>query len=101
MQLPAWLTLLGLVLEIAGVGILIRDELTPLAARIKQSGAKPKGCSCMAVAFWLARRFGSANPPDQETYVAESFPTKLCAFLLLFIGFVAQAVAAVIYVWSI
>ena len=101
MQLPAWLTLLGLVFEIAGVGLLIRDELTPLAARIKQSGAQPKGGSCVTVAFWLARRFGSADPLDRETYVTESFPTRLCGFLLLFLGFVAQAVAAVIYVLSI
>ncbi len=36
MQVPAWFTLLGLFFEIAGVGLLIRDELTPLAARIKQ-----------------------------------------------------------------
>jgi len=49
--MPAWLSLLGLVLEMTGVGLLIRDELTPLAARIKQSQAR------LPVAFvgpWLS-----------------------------------------------
>ena len=98
--MPAWLTLLGLVLEMTGVGLLIRDELTPLAARIKQSQAQPAGGFCRAVAFWLAQRFGSSNPLDQESYVGESFPTRLCGFFLLLLGFVAQAVAVVIYVSS-
>lgn len=98
--MPAWLTLLGLVFEMTGVGLLIRDELTPLVARIKQSQAQPAGGFFSALAFWLAKRFGSSNPQDRESYVGESFPTRLYGFFLPFLGFVAQAVTAVIYVSS-
>ena len=99
--MSAWLTLFGLALEIIGVALLIRDELTPLAARIRQSQAQPASGFCGTVGFWLARRFGSSDPQDQESHVGESFPARLCGFLLLFVGFVSQAFAVIIYVWSI
>lgn len=98
--MPAWLTLFGLVLEIIGVALLIRDELTPLAARIRQSQAQSTSGFYGTVGFWLARRFGSPNPQDQESYLEESFPARLCGFFLLFLGFVSQAFAVIIYVWS-
>lgn len=95
-----WLALLGLILDIIGVGLLIRDELTPLATRVRQSGNQVPVRWWTAIAFWLARRFGSANPQDQESYVGESLASRLGGFFLILLGFLAQAIGLVIYVES-
>jgi hypothetical protein len=96
----SWFTLCGLILEIIGVGILLRDELTPLAARIKQTDAKAEGGILCKTAFWLANIFGSKDPLDQQSYVEESLCLRLCGFLLLLLGFIAQAVGIVINLLS-
>lgn len=93
----AWFTLVGLILEIGGVGLLIRDELTPLAARIRQSRAQATGGVWVKIAFWLALRFGSTDPQDQESYVEESFRIRLCGFFFLLAGFIVQAVGIIIH----
>ena len=95
-----WLGLLGLILDIVGVGLLIRDELTPLAARVRQDSPQAAGGWWRAIAFWLARHFGSANPQDQESYVGESLASRLCGFILILLGFLAQAAGLVIYLVS-
>ena len=64
----AWFTLIGLILEVVGVGFLIRNELTPLAARIRQANPPVTGGWWVKLCFRLARRFGSTNPLDQESY---------------------------------
>lgn len=93
----AWFALGGLILEIVGVGLLIRDELTPLAARIRQSKAQATGGVWVHITFWLACRFGSTDPLEQESYVGESLSMRLRGFLFLFAGFIAQAVGIIIH----
>lgn len=87
----------GLIFEIVGVGLLLRDEITPLAARIKQSDAQPTGGILCNIVFWLAARFGSNDPMNQQSYVDESLCIRLCGFFFLFTGFVAQAVGIIIH----
>ena len=97
----AGFTLVGLILEIVGVGLLIQDELTPLAARIRQSKAQATGGVWIQIAFWLALRFGSTDPQDQESYVEESFQLRLCGFFFLLAGFIAQAFGIIIHLlWA-
>ncbi len=96
-----WFALFGLILEIVGVGLLIRDELTPLAARIRQSKAKATRGVWVQITFWLARRFGSTDPQDQESYVEESLCMRLRGFLFLLAGFIAQAIGIIIHLlWA-
>lgn len=87
----------GLILEIAGVGHLIRDELTPLAARIRQSEASATGGIWIRIIFLLARRFGSIDPQDQESFVQESLSMRFRGFLFLLAGFIAQAAGIIIH----
>jgi len=86
-----WLTLLGLILEIIGVFILIRDDANPLAARIKQSGIKLNGNFFDRIAFHVALVIGSSKVSDQESYILESFVRRFWGFLLILLGFVFQA----------
>jgi hypothetical protein len=92
----SWFVLGGLIMEIVGVGLLLRDELTPLAARIRQSNAKGKGGVWVQINFWLGRRFGSTDPQDQESYVGESFQMRLLGFFFMLAGFILQAVGIII-----
>jgi len=84
--------LLGLVFEIVGVGLIIRDEATPMAAIIKQDRSKLDGDFFAKIAFCLAKVFGSSNVLDQDNYVAESFPKRFWGFSLIWLGFVVQAI---------
>jgi len=92
--------LLGLIFEIVGVGILIRDELTPLAARLKQEKTKIDGSYSQRFVLWLAKLFGSSNPLETQGYVIESFSRRFYGFSFLLIGFTVQAIAVIIRISS-
>ncbi len=71
-----YLSLIGLLLDIIGVGILIRDELTSLAAIIKQNNSTLSGSLWQKGAYFLANKFGSSDPLDTESFIGESFSTR-------------------------
>ena len=91
-----YLSLTGLGIGIIGVGILIRDELTNLAAIIRQNDSSLSGRWWQKVAYFLAKIFGSKNPRDRETFIGESFPIRLWGFSLLLVGFILQALAIIL-----
>ena len=94
MNSSGWV-LLGLTMQILGVGFLIRDECGPLAARIRQSAGKLPGNIFAQTAFLLAKIFGSSDVRDQENYAAESFSIRFYGFCLIWLGFLIQAIVVV------
>ena len=52
-----FLSLSGLTLDIIGVGILVRDEITSMAATIKQHESTISGSWWQNAAYYLARKF--------------------------------------------
>ncbi len=95
-----YLILAGLIFEIIGVGILLRDELTPLAARLKQEKSKIKVTYSQKFILWLAILFGSDNPLDTESYVIDSYSKRFYGFVMLLLGFAIQAIAVIIQIKS-
>jgi hypothetical protein len=87
---------LGLVLAFVGSALLIWDEMRTAAAGIKSYTGKLRGNFLKQVAFSVARWFGSSDPRDQQSYLAESFPKRFWGFLFLLLGFLAQALGAII-----
>ena len=93
-----WLTLIGLVLEVVGVGILLRNELTGLAAMLKQEDAEKKivlDSPFQKLPVTLAKCFGSRNSLAMESFAIEKFTWRFYGFCFLFFGFVFQAVPVV------
>jgi hypothetical protein len=88
-----YLSLIALVIEIIGVGILIRDELKSSAAIIKKHNSLITNCWWQKAAYFLAKKFGSKDPLDRENVIGESFAIKLWGFSLLLVGFILQALA--------
>ena len=91
-----WCNLFAIILEICGVGILITDELGPFAATIRQEYDKLKAKWWQKPLFLLAQKFGSTDPRDRESYIGESYPVRFLGFLLIFVGFLIQAVLLII-----
>lgn len=90
-----YLALAGLILDILGAGILIRDELTSLAANIQQCESSLSGRCWHKAAYSLARRFGSKDPLARESFIGESFTMRFWGFVFLIFGFLCQALAVV------
>jgi len=91
-----WCNLIAIILEICGVGILITDELGPFAATIRQEYDKLTAKWWQKPLFRLARKFGSSDPLDRESYIGESYPVRFLGFLFIFLGFLIQAVCLII-----
>ena len=89
--------LLGLLLEIIGVGILLKDELSGFATFIKIS-KDVDARMFQKPAIWLAKIFGSTDVTNTDPGLVDKFSRRLYGFLLIFLGFVFQALA-VIYIW--
>ena len=98
-----WLTLVGLVLEILGVGLLLFEELTALSAIIKQADEEKRNegesivvdSSFQKLPVVLAKYFGSSASLAMQSFDIEKFTTRFYGFCLLFIGFVLQAVSVI------
>ena len=89
------LTLIGLVLEIIGVGILLRDELSGLAAILRKEDKNNKievESLFQKLPIFLAKCFGSSNSLAMESFAVEKFTKRFYGFCLLFFGFILQAV---------
>jgi hypothetical protein len=96
-----WFTLIGLLLEVVGVGFLLREELTGLAAMLKQEDAKKKivvGSPFQKLPVALAKVFGSRDSLAMESFVIEKFAMRFYGFGFLFLGFVLQVVPVVQYI---
>ena len=93
-----YMILFGLIFEIIGVTILIRDELTPLAARLKQNKTKIESNFSQRLVLRLAKLFGSSNPVDTQGYVVESLSRRFYGFCFLLIGFTVQAITVIILI---
>ena len=91
-----WCNLIAIILEIWGVGILITDELGPFAATIRQEYDRVKTKWWQRPLFYLARKFGSSDPRDRESYIGESYPIRFLGFLFIFLGFLIQATSLII-----
>ena len=91
-----YLSLTGLTLDIIGVGILIRDELTSLAATIKQNDSSLSGHWWQKASYYFARKFGSKDPLDREAFIGKSFPVRFWGFVLIIVGFLFQALAIIL-----
>ena len=93
-----WLTLIGLVFEIVGVYILIREEITGLAAIIKRSDKEKKivvDSLLERLPVMLAKYFGSSDSLAQESFTIGKFTKRFYGFCFLFLGFVLQVVPVV------
>ena len=84
-----WLTLIGLVLEVVGVCILLRNELTGLAAMLKQEDAEKKivvDSPFQKLPVTLAKCFGSRDSLAMESFAIEKFTSRFYGFCFLFFG---------------
>jgi hypothetical protein len=91
-----FLSLSGLTLDIIGVGILVRDEITSMAATIKQHESTISGSWWQNAAYYLARKFGSKDSLSRESFIGDSFPRRLWGFVFLIVGFLFQALAVIL-----
>jgi hypothetical protein len=93
------LILIGIILDIIGVGIIIIDDLTSSGVHIRQMYPKlkqHKGNVFQKFAYYLALKFSTDKSVDLECYFAKSFVKRLYGFLLIFIGFIIQEIAIII-----
>lgn len=82
----------GLVLDIIGVGILVKDELTTYAAIIKRKKSSPDYW-WQVLPFIFAKKYGSKDPFNTEIIAGESFSKRFWGFFLILLGFLFQALA--------
>ena len=91
-----FLIVIGLFFEIVGVTIIVYDELKVYEAIIRQRKSKPVGGLWIQFTFWLAKKSGSLDSQDQESYIGETYPKRLLGFICLLIGFICQTIAVLI-----
>jgi len=93
-------TIFGLILEIIGVAIIIRSEVSSSAAILKQAKEvifnPNKGKLLTMIAFWFARIFGSSKALDTQSYIGDSFVAKFWGFILLLFGFILQSIGVLV-----
>ena len=92
-----WLVLIGLIFELVGVGMLLREELTGLAAMLAQENAKNIATDSPFQKFpvALAKCFGSRDSLAMESFAIEKFTKRFYGFCFLFLGFVFQVIPVV------
>jgi hypothetical protein len=81
---------IGLVLDLVGVFILVRDELGPLAARLRQHNEVRPEHWLDSYVIRLALSLGSSDARDSQAYVLETVRVRAVGFLCLFAGFCFQ-----------
>lgn len=101
------LILSGLILSMVGAYIAIMGTLWTYAARIKQRWSDIEDSWKKQRPHWverfpchIAKKIGSDDPLDTEDYTIETFKRNFWAFVLLFLGFLFQAVGVFIYLVS-
>ena len=86
--------LLGLLLDIVGVGVFSWGELASAGARLAQAAEVPPRKPWYRTGpLWLARRLGSHDPFAGDSFTAEDLPVKFWGLVLIMLGFLLQMLA--------
>jgi hypothetical protein len=96
--MASFLIIIGLIFEIIGVSIIVYDELKVYEAIIRQRNSKPTGWWWVQFTFWLAKKSGSLDPKDQESYIGETYPKRLLGFICLLVGFIFQTISVLLLI---